>query len=352
MVVEEWFDKTSRYTWIDGIDIPIYAEPHGLDFLTAASVRVKGKRFFDKPERQNEPFLFSVLTSGIWPLQNSMLTAMAENVTKLINSAFIFKPDNSDAVLETIHHEIIGNVVRANGSLTPMAKDLINKDTSQLWQLIDNIFQESTMRGQDAGIGGSSPFSMVALLGQMRRLPIIPVQRSLRVILAQLMEIAFRWWKKEGKTYNYVADFKPAEIPDVIDFDVTVEPDLPQDKVQMAGVVESLTRGEDPILPKRWGREFMGEGQSDEIQKEIWTERIAEMAFQMGGQQLLQQLMQPPPPPDNADSSTVPPDDRSAQNMGGPTNGMPVSPEVMPPEMQAQSVPNPAAEMREQNAPR
>lgn len=333
--VAEWFDKVYRYTWIDDASQPIYAEPHGLGFLPAASVKVKGKKFFDREERKNEPFLFSVLTSGIWPLQNAMLTAMANNVTALINSAFVFKPENAEAQLDTIRHEIIGNVIRAPGSLTPLSKELINRDTIEMWQMIDGIFEESTIYGQALGerVGGNAPFSMVALLAQAGRLPIVPVQRALRLILAQLMEIAFRWWKAEGKSYSYVADFKPGDIPTVIDFDVEVEPDLPQDKVQMANVVQGLTGGEDPILPKRWGREFLGEGQSDEIQKEIWTERTAQMAYALGQEMLLQRLMQKGQP-NQPDTQPQQPPVGNAQGIPGGEQGMPVPPQTMPPELE------------------
>jgi len=336
----EWYDKSYRYTWIDGTKEPIFAEPHGLGFLPAASVKVKGRRFYDKAERRNEPFLFSVLTSGIWPLQNAILTAIATNVTSLINAGFVFKPESPEAELSTIHHEIIGNVVRVPGTLAPLSKELISSDTMELYRLINTIMENSTISGQALGsqMNATMAFSLASMLAQAGRLPIIPTQKAMETILAQLMEIAFRWWKQEGKTFAYVSNFKPADIPNVVSFDVTVEPDLPQDKVQMAGVVSNLTGGEDPILPKRWGREFMGEGQSDEIQAEIWTERTANAAFAIGQQMILEMLKQPQQPPSGAPQM-------GERNLGGEMGegmpqggpGMPRAPMTSAPMMQPET---------------
>ena len=339
VTVNEWFDKTYRYTWLDKQDTPIYAEAHGLNFLPAASVRVKGKRFFTEVKRQNEPFLFSLLTSGMWPAENKMLTAWVKNVTGMINAGFYYKKANAEDTLETIPHNVIGAVVHGQGSLQPLSKDLINRDSLELWQLMNSIVGESTMQAQDAGIGGSAPFSMVALLSQIRRLPIIPVQQAEQVLLADLLEIMFRWMQHEKRDYD---ELKYAEIPNVIDVDVMLEPDLPQDKVQMATVVDSLTRGDDPMFDKEWGRAFMGEGQSEEIQKKIWTEKSAQAAFQQTAQQLLKMLAEGGL--SNQERADVAGELTMRQknfiehgqdpNRPTPQQGMPVEAQVMPNEMQ------------------
>jgi hypothetical protein len=74
----------------------------------------------------------------------------------------------------------------------------------------------------------------------------------------------------------------------VIEFKVVVEPDLPQDKLQQSQVAQNITAGADPLVPKRWAREnVLNEGQSDDIQREIWTEQMSTAAFQAGIQETL-----------------------------------------------------------------
>jgi hypothetical protein len=287
----EWWDKAYRYTWLaEAMDYPIYAETHGLTFLPVQAHRVVGSDLFLDVKRQNEPFLLGVFKSGIWQAQNSILTALRTNLQALINAAYFYQKKGPEDKLEAIDFAVIGNVIMGEGNLVPLAKNIVDQNSAQMWQILDGLFEDSTIYGTALGekLSANMTFSETALLAQQGRLPIIPLQSALKESLAGAMEIAFRWCKIEGGSFDLMSGLKNAELPDVIEFNVVIEPDLPQDKLQQSQVAQNITSGPAPLVPQRWAREnVLNEGQSDDLQREIWAEQMSAAAFEAGIQETL-----------------------------------------------------------------
>ena len=349
VTVCEWWDKVYRYTWFsDASDDPIYAEAHGLIFLPIVSQRVVGSDLFLDVARQNEPFLYGVLKSGVWKAKNSILTAVTTNLMALINAGWYYQKQDAEDTLASIDFGVIGNVLQGKGTLTPMAKNIVDQNTQALWSILDGLFEESTIYGTALGekLAPNMTFSETALLAQQGRLPIVPLQSALKESLAGAMEIAFRWMKVEGGKYDMLGGLKVKEIPDMIEFDVVVEPDLPQDKLMQSQVAQSVTTGPDPLTSKRWAREnVLNEGQSDDLQREIWMEQMGTAAFQAGIQETLIIAKQA------AEAMTQMIVGQAQQGIPAPPTTMPQQGMPLPPTTQPDGMPMPPTTQPQQNMP-
>jgi len=288
LTVCNWHNKIVRYAWVKKASEPMLAEKTGLKFMTIVARRVVGTDLFASSLRQNEPFLYTALKSGVWKGKNAILTATRTNLNKLMNAQFFYQMKSAEDKLKEINFKQIGNVIQGEGRLTPLGKIIMDQNVMAMWEVLDQLFEDSTIYGQALGerLSGNTTFSETALLAQQGRLPIVPIQKALAETMAQAMEIAFRWWKEEGMKWEEYADLDPGKIPDILEFEVNVEPDLPQDKVQAATVAGDLNQK--GLASKRWGREnLLNVGQSDEMQSEIWSEIMSEEAFKAGVGQTL-----------------------------------------------------------------
>ena len=176
------------------------------------------------------------------------------------------------------------------------------------WQILNGLEEESTIRSQVLGEspGASSPYSSLALLSQAGRLPLAPTQRKASWVIGEACEIALACLKKEGATGKAYYDeddvmLVPDEIPDHVTVNATLDIAMPQDRLQNANIASMLAGGENPIAPLEWVRsKVLNEGQPEELQRTIWKEKAAQVAFekymyeqmaQLG--QLKQQAMMP-----------------------------------------------------------
>jgi len=312
VTVNIFYDRANVYVWITGEADPILAGPHGRSFIPVAYYSPEGSSVYTKMERRVLPFLYPVIQSGVWQRQNLFLTVTATNAAALMNAQFIFGKANPDDTLE-VKHNVIGGVIEkpVGSTLTPFAKEIVNPDLIGQYQMYNGLMDESTIFDQTFGqpIQGNPTFSATALLHQAGRLPLTPIQEGMSALFADAMSIAFRWLKIDGaaklstKTGDSV-EIEPKQIPDVINFDVTVDVDLPQDKMQQASVGESIVGS--GLASKEWVRDnILNIGQSDVEQSKIWREQMADAAaaaifpkfIQMLAQKMgIQQSGQPLPP--------------------------------------------------------
>ena len=295
-------DRLNTYVWAEGASEPILAGPHGLTFIPVAYYAPEGSSTASKPERKVLPFLYPVLKSGVWNRQNLFLTQGATAAALLMNATWIHTkgPGESDVHIDT---SVMGGVIEVEqgGSLMPLAKDIINQQLVQQMQMYDNLMDQSTIFDQTLGqpLGSNATFSETALMHQAGRLPLNPIQKGMATLFADAMSIAFRWLKKDGKatvTSNKdgsSVEIDPAEIPASLNFEVTVDVNLPQDKMQQAQVADQLTQGPDPLVSKEWARtNTLNIGQSENEQAKIWKEQLANLAAQQVFPQFIQQLIQ------------------------------------------------------------
>jgi hypothetical protein len=132
-------------------------------------------------------------------------------------------------------------------------------------------------------LGGNAAYSLVALLNQAGRLPLIATKQRLGWAIAEAVELAFKWmrFEKKKRTANYKGQsttLKASDIPDPLELEAQLEIDLPQDQLQMANIANMISQGDNPLVSQRWAREnILHIGQSDEMTVEVWREKAAQL---------------------------------------------------------------------------
>jgi hypothetical protein len=319
-----FYDRANVYVWTGNDKTPILAGPHGRSFIPVAYYSPEGSSFYTKLERNILPFLYPVITSGVWSRLNLFLTITATNAAAMMNAQFIHVKASPDDVV-TVNHADLGGIIEvpAGNSLTPFAKQIVNPELVQQYQMYDGLMDESTIFDQTLGqpITGNATFSATALMHQAGRLPLTPIQEGMAALFAEVMGIAFKWLRVDGTTALSSQDgdsieIDPKQIPAALNFDVTVDVDLPQDKMQQASTGEAIVRS--GLASKEWVRDtILNIGQSDNEQSKIWREQMADAAAQVLFPQFIQMMAQKMGLPEvGPDGQPIQPD-QSGQVPGG-----------------------------------
>jgi hypothetical protein len=252
---------------------------------------------------------------------------------------FLYKALNPDNEVEMNFDKAGGYAkIQVGEDFSPLQKQIVDPN---LWQALDIAGQklaESTIYKQTLGepLGKNAPFSMVALLSQSGRLPLVAPQRILGWAIGSAMEIALNWMKADQRqgtaVYQGRLELNPDDIPDDFEIEALLDVNLPQDDLQNANVANMLTEGEDPLVSKDWVRQnILKIEQPSEMVDQIWEEKAANLkALQYFTWQLqqiqmrMQQAMTPPMPPEGQ-APGQPPGGQAAPPPGG-TEQLPPEP--------------------------
>jgi hypothetical protein len=283
-----YYDLRDICFWMDGYDKEIKYEPHGLPLIPIVAQTVEGSRLFDGSDYYNqEPFLYTLQQTNLVERQNLMLTTLYTMLFAIgANPMFVDFTINPDEAPEADFTEPGGVIhYRVGESRVPMAKQIIDPSLMQGWEISQDLEAQSTIYKQTLGepLGSNAPYSMVALLSQSGRLPLIATQRKASWAIAEALEIALKWMKSDritatAKYETYTAELAPQDIPDDVDIRVQLEIEMPTDKLQAANAANMLAQGESPMVSKRWTREqILNIGQSEDMDREIWAEKAADI---------------------------------------------------------------------------
>lgn len=310
------FDCNMLYTlekqvvWLDGVDRPLFLEDHGLPFIPIVAQVTDGSRIFEKEEQRREPFLWTLAQSELPERENLLLTVMF-TLAYALGTGPLFSyqavdPDRKLVVDKSQPFSVVRTQVGER--FDQIAQNVIDPSLLQTWQMALDLEEESTIRGQALGepLGGNAPYSMVALLSQAGRLPMVMPQRTLSWALGEAAEICLKWMKKDGRTGYARSDdmnitLKADEIPEHFEIRGQIDISLPHDQQVATNIALMGTQGDNPLFSHRYAREeIMKIGQSDSMQEEVWTEHASalkarkyqlELMAQMA--QLEQQALQP-----------------------------------------------------------
>lgn len=307
----DMYDLKNRFVWMDGFEKPIKEFEHNMPVIPVAYSTSEGSNLFSKPEEQREPFLYTALQSGVIDRENMILTVMYSMLFAMGSNPmfvdFLMDPDNPPDVDYTVPGGTIH--YRLNERREVMSKQIVDPAMMEAWNIANDLEMQSTLYRQALGepVTGSTTYSSYSLMTQSGRLPLIATQRMVSHTLADALEIALKWLKDEGgksqaQFEKLNATITPKDIPDIVDIKVSLEIELPQDKLQIANAANMLAQGDRPLVSKRWVREnILNIGQSTEMDKEIWNESTAEVFYQKmlyqkmaEAAQLKQLAMQPP----------------------------------------------------------
>lgn len=295
-----WYDLDNYAAWAGGKTLS--GKLHDLPFIPVVVQQIEGSQLFSQPEEQTHPFLYATIKSGYWDRQNLSMTVLYFLIENFgLSPLYVHNVPESmaDKGLKIDFSEGFG-VVHTVGaeSLMPMqSKGLIDPAVQQGIATAESKIMESTVYRQVLGAppsGGGIAFSTVNLLSQQGRLPLTAPQRLGGWGLAQIMETSMEWIRQEGGKYEWGdSDLRPSDIPDNLQIDCSLDVHLPQDKLQLANIVNILTAGPDPKVSKQWARkEILGIENDQEMQDEIWTEVTNSAKHQVYIQQMIEAAKQ------------------------------------------------------------
>lgn len=340
----EYFDVEYHCVWITGQSKPLLLEEHKLPMIPIVAQTVEGSDLFDI-EDSRQPFLYTLKKSNIWDRQNLMGTVMFSLMFAIgSNPMFVAKMQDPSADIEPDFSTPGGVIKLGQGEdFGMLAKQAISAEMMELWKLAEQKGVESTMYRQTLGepLTGNAPFSMVSLLAQSGRLPLIGTQRMAGWAIADAMYTGLQLLKAGGQGLKLsdkkgAVELKAKDIPEVFDLNCKLDITMPQDERQNAVIANEVVKGR--LSSRRNAAEkYLSNGQYDDTLDEIWTEEFADLRHQQEMAKYLQQLqmamqqaMTPPQP--GMPQQGMPP--QGGQQM--PPQMMQGAPQGMPPEMMQQ----------------
>lgn len=294
-VVSYW-DREVTCVWVDGQNEPLLdVTPHKMPFLPYV-IRSAG-----------ESMLYGVVKSKAWDWQNIVLTMMATQVFALGNMTWLVKSNRADEFREWDFSAPGTKIpLGVDESVEPLMKDLISKDMSQLLSVCNQMVEDTTVSKYVFGAVPQSTMAFAALnlMVQGGRIPLAPIQKATALALADLCQLMCQWIKYAKKAVKlYVAGaeivLSAADLDlDKLDIEVQLQPDLPQDRLQVANTVNMLRSGQ--LISAETGRDMLpGVNARDEEQKILREQFMA-----LFGQLMMAQIqkektaeLQPPASP-------------------------------------------------------
>ena len=367
----ELWDMENHAVWLNELGEFIYANVNPWPFIPISASAIEGSDDEDQTKGQDtrQPFLYTMHKSGLWKRQNLALTAMYTWAYVMGVPKIVYAANSPDKKLDLDLGEVVINI-ESGESVTALNKNAIDQSLTEAWNLSKDLVEQSTMYSQTLGepLGGNAPYSMVSLMSQAGRLPLVVYQRVLSGLIGDAMRKGLKMLKLQNADINILGAGKQGEalvlkgkdIPDRVDIRANLDISLPQDERLSVQTAQQATAGDNPLMPMRMARErYLNIGQSDDATKEIWAEKLAQVQLQMAFQQQMQALQaqqgqqgqsgQPQPgqqpPQGQPGQQGIPPEvlaqmqQQAQAQQGGPQaagNGLPLSEPVNP-----QGQPNP-----------
>ena len=341
--VGEYWDYDQHVIWIDGVDGALIDATNDYGFIPVAAGITEGSELFTGSDQHTrQPFLYTLWKSDMWKRQNLALTVMYSNIfTMGANPTNIFKTSDPGRLTPTVDYSTPGGlaVILPNEDFGPMAKNVIDQSLMQGLDIAQTKGIESTIYRQALGepLGGNAPFSMVAMLSQAGRLPLIPYQRMISHVIGDAMAKGLRMLKMHEGAFSVrdsksLVEIEANALPERIEIECTLDIDMPQDQAANAQIATAVTAGDTPLMSVETAqKKFMGIEQPEEELQKIWSERAAAVQFMTYLQQQAQQAQQQQQQQQQQQPQGGPPQQLPPEMMG--QGGLP---QGMTPEMMAQ----------------
>ena len=278
---------------------PIIYEEHGLSEFPVSLTYANGSELFVDEEKKRRPLLFAYEKSGAFDSTTLLLSAgMTHTLATGFGPVFVGEPDpNQDFSFRVDNQGPIRTVVPEGGKIKETRMESFDKSAMELYGLVSNISEESTMHGQALGapMQGKQAYSTVSLLSQSGRLPLASIQACAERSLERIMTLMLDDIKENNPSAELADEHKnlltSQDIERLGDYEVQVKLDvkLSQDAFREAQVAGQL-RG---LIPEETIRQEILHITDEEeaVRKIIKEQARAEMVKAMMGQSI-QEMMQ------------------------------------------------------------
>jgi hypothetical protein len=305
VTLNDWYDWQYRAVWLEDTSEWVWFDEHGLDFLPVVDQIVDGTMLFARPELQRFPMLYAMAKSGLWKRENLGLTTVYSLIHALGSNPLMVQETDDQEAPTTVDRTTPGGIMKVPKGERPSAllEKVVDPEQYKGLELAARLNEESTIPKMALGAPPQQvmAFSAISLLVQAGRLPLTATKQLGGEAIANLLLAALAWYKADPPVggastgsagsgfYDYgkgrEIELSPADIPERLALRVSLEPDLPTDKLQLAQIGQALVR--DGLASTRWVREnILMMGQSEAMDKEISDEK--RLVFEI--QRLFQQL--------------------------------------------------------------
>lgn len=290
----EYWDFERHAAWIDGAKSSIFEEENKLGFIPISTRIMEGSQIFQRENQQTrQPFLYGLWKSGLWKRQNLSLTVLYTLIFSIgANPLYLYKRTDPNKVAPQVNHDVIGGVtvIDSGEEFSSLLKQVIDPSIVDGLNIADEKGMQSTIYKQTLGesLGSTAAYSMVALLTQSGKLPLVPYQKALSMADAEAMRLAFELIRVAGpSTFDFVSPtgskttLSKSDIPENFIIQADVDVSMPQDKRENLSMALQGTMGDNPLFSHRWARENLIDiEQSDEMDREIYQEKAAQLKLQ------------------------------------------------------------------------
>ena len=344
----EYWDAEYHAAWVDSADL--CCVPHKLGFIPVSSVITEGSSLWDGTTyNSRQPFLYTLSKSNIWKRENMTLTAIYTWINAIGgNPKFAYKrasPDKENIQVNWNNPEAI--LLDQGEEYGPVNKQVVDPSLNLGYDMARTIDTQSTIYPQTLGepLGANAPFSMVSLLNQSGRLPLVPYQRMCSFVTGDIMTKGIELLRTvKGGSFtmanagNKGSDLvlEKGDLPEHVIIEGDYDIAMPQDQRQNVALATQATQGDVPLLSMRHAREtFMNVGQSKDMEVEIEQERFNRTQMQLRLQAMVQQAQMEQQIAQQQAMMAA----QGGQPPQGPPQGQPMPPgaeQGIPPEMLAQ----------------
>jgi len=307
--VAEYWDYEAHFVWIDGVDGVLINAKNDWGFIPISAGITEGSDLFVKADQYTrQPFLYTMWKSEMWKRQNLSLTVMFSRIFAIgANPQNVWKRNDQNKAAPLIDYSNVdGTIVLDQGEEYGSAsKNVIDPSLMTGLDIAQTKGIESTIYRQALGepLGANAPFSMVAMLSQAGRLPLIPYQRMTSHVLGDAMAKGLRMLQVHKESFSVreqksLVEVDATAFPERIEIECTLDIDMPQDQQANAQIASALTAGDTPLMSIETAQKrYLGIEQPEEEQLKVWNERAATVQFmnylQQQQQMAQQQQMQP-----------------------------------------------------------
>ncbi len=294
---EEYWDHTTHAVWINGNEAPILHEDHGLPQIPIASRIVEDTELmFDPSDNEyisRQPYLYGMWKSNNRHRQDTILSVIYTGLFALAaNGQFIYKANKVGKKLRVNWNKPGGVItIEKDEEFMQLAKQSIDPAMLEAYNLNENTIELSTMFKTAFGqsMGSNTPFSTLSYISQLGRIPLLQYEEAIANAISEASLIAIDLLREdENNKFEFVTTKRRyrtnnelvfEKIPDDLIVEVGLKVRMPQDQRQNLIMYNLATQTDESgraATSQRYAREeFLGIGQSDEMQFEIWEEAAA-----------------------------------------------------------------------------
>lgn len=254
VVYWEYQGHDYRLIYIEGAESPILARANKLDFIPWAGSIIEGSSLFEEIEDQRLPLYYPTLKSGYWHAQSyadSLVYSLSMNLGKFPQLKLKLNNPKQDISEILDWRNLMGAIKLHVSEEAEMFEKKVLDDSIQIASgLADKRMNDMLIPKQVLGAEPENvlAFSSLNMLVQAGRLPLIPVQRMLGVIMSRMFEIPFQWAKSTGRAYPIPSYDEPLEInPEEygsVFIEVNIRGQFAQDDAQRVAVAANAMSGE------------------------------------------------------------------------------------------------------------